>query len=123
MEFCSENPHQAASAACRSFKLAYGQGWPRIVPARRKCLCLYFFLDRQFGLMHVRLATGFPFPVQVCQTWIRNQAIMAEVAGQEEIPLVNPQYSAPEVGGGIRRTRAAVSSRRLTALRTTRLGG
>lgn len=67
----------AAVEACTSFKLAYGQGRPRVVPARRKCLCLYFyFLDRQFGLMHVRLATWFPFTVQVClngHDWLARQ--------------------------------------------------
>lgn len=57
----------AAVEACSSFKLAYGEGKPRLASARRKCLCLYFyFIDRQFGLMHVRIASWFPFMVQVC---------------------------------------------------------
>jgi predicted transcriptional regulator len=67
----------AAVEACRSFKLAYGEGKPRIVPARRKCLCLYFyFMDREFGLLHVRIATWFPFTVQVClngHDWLARQ--------------------------------------------------
>lgn len=67
----------AAVEACQSFKLAYGEGRPQIVPARRKCLCLYFyFVDREFGLLHVRLATWFPFPVQVClngHDWLARQ--------------------------------------------------
>jgi len=38
-----------------------------VVPAQRKCLFLYFyFLDREFGLMHVRLQTWLPMPMQVC---------------------------------------------------------
>jgi hypothetical protein len=38
-----------------------------IVPAQRKCLHLYFyFVDREFGLMHVRLQSWLPFPLQVC---------------------------------------------------------
>lgn len=38
-----------------------------VVPARRKCLFLYFyFLDREFGLMHVRLQTWLPMPMQLC---------------------------------------------------------
>jgi hypothetical protein len=50
---------------CRSFRLAYGQGRPAIRPAWRKCLFLYFyFLDRQFGLLHVRLQTWFPLTIQ-----------------------------------------------------------
>jgi len=33
----------------------------------RKCIFVYYyFLDREFGLMHVRLQTWLPFPVQVC---------------------------------------------------------
>lgn len=33
----------------------------------RKCLHLYFYyLDREFGLMHVRLSTWLPFGMQVC---------------------------------------------------------
>jgi len=51
---------------CKSFKLIYGKGRPRLALAHRKCLSLYFyFLDREFGLMHVRLQTWFPFTIQV----------------------------------------------------------
>jgi len=51
---------------CRSFKLLYGDGRPRLAPAHRKCLALYYyFLDREFGFMHVRLQTWFPFTIQV----------------------------------------------------------
>lgn len=33
----------------------------------RKCLFVYYyFLDREFGLMHVRLQTWLPLPIQVC---------------------------------------------------------
>lgn len=57
----------AAVEACQSFKLAYGKGRPRLVSARRKCLCLYFyFIDREFGFMHVRITSWFPFMIQVC---------------------------------------------------------
>jgi len=57
----------AAVEGCGSFKLAYGEGCPRLVNARRKCLCLYFyFLDRKLGLLHVRIQTWLPFTVQVC---------------------------------------------------------
>lgn len=57
----------AAVEACHSFKMAYGEGRPRLVSARRKCLCLYFyFVDREFGFMHVRITSWFPFMIQVC---------------------------------------------------------
>ena len=48
-----------------------------LVPAVRKCLHLYFyFIDRQFGLMHVRLQTWLPFTIQVClngREWLARQ--------------------------------------------------
>jgi hypothetical protein len=57
----------SAVEACQSFKLEYGKGRPRVVGARRKCLCLYFyFLDRELGFLHIRIQTWFPFTVQVC---------------------------------------------------------
>jgi hypothetical protein len=38
-----------------------------IMSAQRKCLHLYFyFLDREFGLMHVRLQTWLPLTMHVC---------------------------------------------------------
>jgi hypothetical protein len=50
-----------------SFKVKYGKKRPKIVRAERKCLCLYFyFIDRDFGLLHVRIQTWFPFTVQIC---------------------------------------------------------
>jgi hypothetical protein len=39
----------------------------RLVSGERKCLHLYFyFLDRDFGLMHVRLQTWLPFTIRIC---------------------------------------------------------
>jgi hypothetical protein len=38
-----------------------------LTSGQRKCLHVYYyFVDREFGLMHVRLQTWLPFPVQVC---------------------------------------------------------
>lgn len=43
------------------------QGGLRFRPEERRCLYLYYYyLDRQFGLMHVRVATWLPFGIQVC---------------------------------------------------------
>ena len=51
---------------CRTFSLVWKEAHPYVQPAWRKCLQLYFyFLDRQLGLIHVKLQTWFPFPVQV----------------------------------------------------------
>jgi hypothetical protein len=39
----------------------------RLTKQPRKCLHIYFYyLDRDFGLMHIRLQTWLPFPIQVC---------------------------------------------------------
>jgi hypothetical protein len=52
--------------ACPSFKIAYGIGRPRLVKSRPRCLVLYFYyLDPEFGLLHIRLPTWFPFTIQV----------------------------------------------------------
>lgn len=38
-----------------------------LVSAQRKCLYLYFyFMDREFGMIHVRLQTWLPLSIQVC---------------------------------------------------------
>jgi hypothetical protein len=51
---------------CRTVKLRYGDGRPRLVFTCRPQRVLYFyFLDPQFGLRHVRVQTWFPFTTQV----------------------------------------------------------
>ena len=53
---------------CMSFSIRRNdKGAYRFVSQERKCLHLYFYyMDREFGLMHVRLATWLPFGIQVC---------------------------------------------------------
>jgi hypothetical protein len=56
-----------ALEACQSFKLVPGERRPRLINARRKCLCYYFYIiDREFGLMHIRIQSWFPLVVQIC---------------------------------------------------------
>jgi hypothetical protein len=55
---------------CRTFSFVFNKPLPDQRPfvrsARRKCLHLYFdFMDRRFGLIHVRVQTWFPMPVQI----------------------------------------------------------
>jgi len=39
----------------------------QLVAGQRKCLHVYYyFVDREFGLMHVRVQSWLPFPIQVC---------------------------------------------------------
>jgi hypothetical protein len=53
---------------CQSFSIRRdGKGGFGFRGEERKCMHLYFYyLDREFGLMHVRLATWLPFGLQVC---------------------------------------------------------
>ena len=51
---------------CRTFSLRWQEGSAFIQSARRKCLILYYyFMDRDFGLIHVRVQTWFPMQLQV----------------------------------------------------------
>jgi hypothetical protein len=51
---------------CPSFALVPGPGRPQFVSRNRQQRVLYYyFLDPQFGLIHVRLQTWLPFTVQV----------------------------------------------------------
>ena len=51
---------------CQSFPFRFKIGRPYVQPARRKCLFRYFyFMDRGFGLIHVKLQTWFPMQMQV----------------------------------------------------------
>lgn len=50
----------------QAFRLVYGDGRPRLRADWRKCLVHYFYLlDPEFGFMHVRRSTWFPFTMQV----------------------------------------------------------
>jgi hypothetical protein len=54
---------------CRAFKVRRNRETRHLEfsLATRKCLFIYFyFADREFGLMHVRLQTWLPMPMQVC---------------------------------------------------------
>jgi hypothetical protein len=64
---------------CLSFRVRGNHATHRleVVRERRKCLYLYFYLiDREFGFMHVRLQTWFPFEIQVYvngREWLARQ--------------------------------------------------
>jgi hypothetical protein len=54
---------------CRSFFLRKDAARKllQLVGGQRKCLHVYYYYaDREFGLMHVRVQTWLPFPMQVC---------------------------------------------------------
>jgi hypothetical protein len=51
---------------CRTFRVRYQEGGPDLDKDLRTCLVLYFYYqDRDFGLMHVKIQTWMPFTVQV----------------------------------------------------------
>ena len=64
---------------CQSFDLRKDAATKhlKLVSKERKCQHLYFYyLDREFGLMHVRLQSWLPFSIQVCingREWLARQ--------------------------------------------------
>jgi hypothetical protein len=64
---------------CRSIKLAYADKRPRLIFAKRPQRVLYYyFLDRDFGLMYIRLETWFPYTIQVYvngHDWLARQML------------------------------------------------
>ena len=70
---------------CRAVTVRSNRATRRLgcVVQERKCAHLYFYYaDRDFGLMHIRLQTWFPFTVQVCvngREWLVQQLTRAGV--------------------------------------------
>jgi len=62
---------------CRTVRLVHSKGRPVLVHARRPQRVLYFYyLDRDFGLMYVRIQSWFPYTVQVYvngHSWLARQ--------------------------------------------------
>jgi len=51
---------------CRTFSLRFTTNGRYLKPASRKCLHFYYyFMDRDFGLIHVRIQSWFPMQIQV----------------------------------------------------------
>jgi hypothetical protein len=56
----------SALEPCRTFSLRFTSGQPYVQTAKRKCLHLYYyFIDRDLGLLHVRVQTWFALQVQI----------------------------------------------------------
>jgi hypothetical protein len=74
---------------CQSFDLRKDRVTKHLelVSKERKCLHLYFYyLDREFGLMHVRLQSWLPFTIQVCvngREWLARQMDRAGISYQQ----------------------------------------
>jgi hypothetical protein len=69
---------------CRTFKLLYGKGRPKLASARRKCLFVYFYyMLPRFGLVHFRIQTWLPFEVQIYvngHDWLAKRLDRASIA-------------------------------------------
>ena len=59
---------------CRSYSFRFEKGRPFVNGARRKCLSIYYyFMDLDFGLIHVKVQTWFPMATQIYvngQEWL-----------------------------------------------------
>ena len=62
---------------CRTVKLCHGDGKPRLAFTRRpQRVVYYYFLDPEFGRVHVRIETWFPFTIQIYvngHAWLAQQ--------------------------------------------------
>ena len=69
---------------CRTFRVGYGDGRPVVKTDVRRCLVLYYYImDRDFGLMHVKIQTWCPFTVQVYvngHEWLARQLHKKKIA-------------------------------------------
>jgi hypothetical protein len=75
---------------CQSFRVC-GHAQTKMIEWRveqRKCSHLYFYYEhRQFGFLHLRLQTWFPFQVNVClhgRHWLARQLDQAGIAYQKK---------------------------------------
>ena len=75
----------ASVELCRSFEIRKNQSTDKLElgNGNRKCIYLYFYyLDEEFGFMHVRLQTWFPFEIQV---YINGREYLARKLDREGI--------------------------------------
>jgi hypothetical protein len=72
--------------ACATFKLAYAEGRPGFRPDHIPQRVLYFyFLDRDLGLIHVRLQTWAPF---TCQVYVNGHNYVAQQLVKRKLVFV-----------------------------------
>jgi hypothetical protein len=90
---------------CRSFAIQSNREMRRleVVQRQRKCLHFYFyFMDREFGLMHVRLQSWFPFSIQV---YVNGRAWLARQFDREGIAYERHENAFTRVGDLSRATK------------------
>ena len=70
---------------CRSFSLRFSTGGRYVRPANRKCLHFYYyFMDRDFGLIHVRIQSWFPMQIQV---YVNGHEWLARKLSAHDVPF------------------------------------
>jgi hypothetical protein len=71
---------------CRTFRLCWGSGWRQLQGALRRCTVLYYFyMDEEFGLIHVKLHTWLPLTCQVYvngHSWLERQLVKRGIGYQ-----------------------------------------
>jgi len=83
---------------CMSFDIHRNREEKRLqlVSRQRKCRFFYFyFVDREFGLMHIRLQSWIPFEVQVC---LNGHSYLAGEMQREGIPFEQRDNAFPFIG-------------------------
>lgn len=69
---------------CRTFRVRYGQAGPQLDQDVRVCTVFYvYYLDRTFGLIHVKIQSWLPFTVQVYvngHEWLARQLTAQGIA-------------------------------------------
>jgi hypothetical protein len=90
---------------CRTFSFRYEQGQPFCRSAQRKCLHLYYyFMDREFGLIHLKLQTWFPMTMQVYvngQDWLARKLATSRIGNTQARQRVPRRRGpAPSPGPG-----------------------
>jgi hypothetical protein len=95
---------------CKTVRLVHAQGRPVLVHARRPQRVLYFYyLDRDFGLMYVRIQSWFPFTVQVYvngHSWLARQMArrrMAFIQHDNAFTSINNPTKAQRLADGFSR--------------------
>src|SRR5580704_14629000 len=100
---------------CRSVKLLGGEGRPRLAFRQRPQRVLYYyFLDADFGLMHVRVQTMFPF---TCQIYVNGHEWLARQMQQRRLGFVQHENAFLQLDDAAQAQQLADSFCRLDWLR------
>ena len=79
-----------------SFGLRYGKDRPHLQRCSPRCLTLYFYyLDRHFGFMHIRLCTWMPFTIQV---YVNQHDWLARQMSAKDIEYRQVENAFVEIG-------------------------